>query len=110
MSLTINIKQGPHGTILVVTDTDILGKQFEDTILNTITSKESAISLDLTSSFYQGKDCKVASIAEIQEMAKGAYILHVTGHHSIAALEEYIDKDQIMIIQEVPHAQVHMGE
>jgi hypothetical protein len=105
MSLTVNIKPSPNGTILVVTDTNLLGKQFEDK-----TANGTPIHLDLANDFYSGKDSKVANVEEIQEKAKGAYILHLTGQQSIAALNHFFDKEDIIIIQDIPHIQIHLGE
>ena len=90
-------KQGPHGLLLVITDSDIIGKTFE----------EGKLQLDLTQSFYQGEE---KNKEEIKEILKKARDLHFTGKESVALGVELdlVDSDKILYVDGVPHAEVVM--
>tara|TARA_Y100000310_G_scaffold89923_1_gene87036 strand:- start:6785 stop:7084 length:300 start_codon:yes stop_codon:yes gene_type:complete len=99
MIFTISEKQGPHGLLLVITDTDILGKKFV----------EDKKQLDLTVEFYQGEE---KSKEEIYKLLEKARDIHATGKHSVGLLveKEIVDPNNIIYIQGIPHAQVVVGD
>jgi len=97
MKFIVKTHQGPHGNILVVTDKEILGKKF----------LENNLQLDLTKEFYQGEEKEPN---QIKELAKSAYILHLTGEHSIQLFSDLINKDRILIVEKIPHAEVYLAE
>ena len=97
-SFTVAIKSSPHGTILIITDTDLIGTQFEDERLQ----------LDLTKAFYTGE---IMPISELPEKIEGSYVLHVTGIKAVAFVKSlgFIGEGKILEIDGVPHAEVHLG-
>ena len=96
MTLIVNVRESGRGAILVVTDSELIGKQFE----------EDELQLDLAASFYAGTEMPVD---EIIEKAKGSYILHVTGEEAVKALSLFIDPNSVVVIDAVPHAEVYLG-
>lgn len=99
MQFIVKTHQGPHGTILVVTDSDILNQKFE----------ENDLQLDLTKDFYQGEQ---VDEKKMQELVKSAYILHLTGQKTIDLFIKLklVDSKNILIIQSIPHAEVYVVE
>jgi hypothetical protein len=99
MTLIVSEKQGPHGLLLVVTDKDILGKQFE----------EGKVWLDLTKKFYEGEE---QDKEYIKNKITDARDLHFTGKEAIAMLVELdlINSERILWVQGVPHIQGVIGE
>ncbi len=95
MAFTICFKQGPHGTLLVVTDTVILGKKFE----------EGNKQLDLTREFYVGER---KSKEHARELMKAPRHLHLTGKEAVALGIELglVDSKRILVVQGIPHASV----
>ena len=99
MVLIVAEKHGPNGLLLVVTDKDILGKQFE----------EGKVWLDLTQKFYEGEERDKEYIKQKIEDARD---LHFTGKEAVAVLVEMdlIDAERIMWVQGVPHIQGVIGD
>ncbi len=99
MEFIISEKETPHGLLLVITDKALLGKQIE----------EGKKQLDLRKLFYQGSE---ASKEEAKKMLLKARHLHVTGKEAVALLVEagLISGRQILFVNDVPHAEVVMGE
>ena len=97
-SFTVAVKSSPHGTVLIITDTDLIGKTFEDEKLQ----------LDLRKAFYVGE---VMSTEEITPKIEGSYVLHVTGEKAVAYVASlgYINSEKVLTIDGVPHAEVYLG-
>ena len=92
---TVTHKKGPHGLIIVVTDTEILGKYFH----------EDNRQLDLRSQFYQGEEMDEEKTKVI--MHSGS-IIHFTGKNSVALgiSLDLIEEKNVLIVQDIPHAEV----
>jgi len=80
--------------IIAISDSDLLGKKFEDG------NKQ----LDLTADFYKGEEKKEA---EILEIVKNAYIIQFTGEKSVTfgVKNKIIEKENIIKISGIPHAE-----
>ncbi len=91
----VSEKKGPHGMLLIVTDKEILGKQFQ----------QGRIQLDLTTEFYKGTD---VGEQDMKERLKKARYLHLTGQKIIALAVKLkmVDPKKILYVQYVPHAEV----
>lgn len=98
MEFVVAERPGPHGSLLVITDKDILGKLFE----------EDRVQLDLRKEFYQGE---VRGKEEVKKLMLKSRHLHLTGKGAIAlGIElDLIGKGRILWVQGTPHAQVVMG-
>jgi len=81
--------------VLAVCDSDLLGKKFE----------EKDLQIDLTSNFYKGEEKKEE---EILELFKIASIINLVGKKSVelGIKAGIIDKEKVIKIKGVPHAQV----
>jgi len=97
MKFIVKAHQGPHGEVLVVTDQEILGNTFS----------EGRLQLDLTKDFYQGE---IMEAEQVKDRSKSAYLLHLTGENSINLFSDLIDKERIIIVEKIPHAEVYMAE
>ncbi|HLD72798.1 MAG TPA: DUF424 family protein [Candidatus Nanoarchaeia archaeon] len=97
--MIINRKETSSGILLIVTDSELIGKKFE----------EGKKQLDLTAKFYQGQEKKES---EIQEMFKSSYLLHLTGEKavSLGIKSGLVDKDKILTIKGVKHAEAVVSE
>lgn len=91
----VKIHKGPTGEVLVVSDQGIIGKRFE----------EGKLQLDLTKSFYQGEEKEEE---EVKRLAKGAYILHLTGKKTVELFVSLglVDEKKILRVAGVPHGEV----
>ncbi len=91
---TAAIHKGPHGLLVVVTDTNILDKIFT----------EGNRELNLNGAFFQGEK---KSKDEIVVLLREARHLYLTGTHIIelALNLELIDASKILWVEGVPHAQ-----
>ena len=98
MKFIVSEKKGPHGALLVITDSDIIGKKFE----------EKNLQLDLSKGFYQGEEVSEEDVKKIITKAKD---LHLTGKVIVAmALSlKFIDPNRILYINNVPHAEIVVG-
>ena len=93
MKFIVNEKQTSQGIILIVTDSDIIGKKFE----------EGNKQLDLTNKFYEGKE---KSEEEVKNLIKEAYVLHLTGKEAVALGKELGLVENIIVIDGIEHAEV----
>jgi len=82
-------------TLLAVADLSILGKNL----------KEDDLEIDVSKDFYGGETC---SEDEIKRLIKSATIINALGKSIISLLldEKIVDKENILYIAGVPHAQV----
>jgi len=80
--------------IIAICDNNLIGKKFE----------EKNLQLDLTSDFYKGEE---KTKEEIIESIKGSYIVNIVGKKSISLAIKLgiINKDNIIKIKNIPHAQ-----
>lgn len=95
MNFIVATKQSQFGSLIVVTDSDIIGKKFE----------EDRLQLDLTKKFYQGE---VKNKEEVKRIMMTARHLHLTGKASVAIGVEVdiVDPKKIIFIDKVPHAEI----
>jgi hypothetical protein len=94
--MIVNTKNTPEGLILIVTDSDLVDKKFE----------EGNKQLDLTKKFYLGEE---KNIEEIKEMLNDVHILHLTGKEAVALGKELELVERIITIDGIPHAEVLLG-
>lgn len=99
MKFIVSEKKTENGTILVITDGEIVGKLHQD-------GKKQ---LDLGKKIYQGEE---KSSEEIKELIDAAYILHLTGQNSVdlGIKLGLVDEKRILIIKSIPHAEVVVGK
>ena len=97
-SFTVAVKSSPHGTVLIITDTDLIGQSFEDEKLQ----------LDLRKAFYVGE---VMPASDLMPKIEGSYVLHVTGSKAVAFVRSlgYINSAKVLEIDGIPHAEVYLG-
>jgi hypothetical protein len=98
MTLVVNSKQGPHGTLLIVTDNDIMGKTYT----------EGKKILDLTKKFYSGEVCDVDQVKLLLEEAQH---IHLTGEEAVqlGISLQLINKERILYVASIPHAECVTG-
>ena len=96
---TISEKQGPNGLLLVISDSDIIGKKFE----------EGNKQLDLTVDFYSGEEMEKEGVLELLKKARD---IHATGKHSVGLLVEkdLVNVNKILYVDNVPHAEVVVSD
>jgi len=99
LKMIVKIHQGPHGAVLVVTDSDLIGKRFE----------EGKIQLDLKAKFYAGEE---KHEEEIKKLVQGAYVLHLTGEKTVKLFLKWglIEEEKVLVVNRVPHAEVYVIE
>lgn len=99
-SHTFIVKQhsSPHGIVVVITDSEILGKKFE----------EGKLQLDLSKEFYKGEEMITEEILKILQKS---YVVHLTGLHAVEIGVDLgiVDPERILIIQGIPHAEGYLG-
>ena len=95
MDYIVAKKQSQFGLLIVVTDSNIIGKKFE----------EDRLQLDLTKKFYQGE---TKTKEEVKQIMMTARHLHLTGKATVALGVEMdlIDPKKIIFIDKVPHAEI----
>jgi len=95
MEYIVSKKQSQFGLLVVVTDSDIVGKKFE----------EGRLQLDLTKKFYQGEK---KNKEEVKQMMRTARHLHLTGKEVVAiGIEmDLVDPKKIIFIDKIPHAEI----
>jgi len=93
--MIVKIHKKDCRTVVAVCDNDLLGRKIE----------ENDLQLDLSSDFYKGTDYSDKVL--VRDIMRNADVLNVVGKISVAlALEEgIIDKNHIIIVDGVPHAQ-----
>jgi len=81
--------------ILAVCDNDLIGKKIIDKDLQ----------LDLSSNFYKGKEM---SEEEAKRLFRYAYIINLAGKKAVglALKEGLLNKKNILVIKNIPHAQI----
>ncbi len=82
-------------TVLAVCDSEIIGKVF----------REGKLKLEIKTSFYYEKK---ANKTEILKLFEKADIINISGKKivALALREKYIEKNKIITIDGVPHAQI----
>ena len=95
MAFIVSQKESEQGVIVVVTDSELLGKEF---------SKGKAF-LDLKSPFYQGDEMEKDKVKLLFNEAKH---VHLTGKESVALGVELdlVDSDKVLWVEGIPHAEV----
>ena len=91
----VSEKKTLHGLLLVITDLEIIGKKFD----------QGKLQLDLTKEFYKGQQ---KSAEEAKELLSRARYIHFTGEQAIllGLRAELIDKEKILRIANIPHAEI----
>ncbi len=95
MEYVVSKKQSQFGLLVVVTDSDIVGKKFE----------EGRLQLDLTKKFYLGEK---KNKEEVKQMMITARHLHLTGKGAVAIGVEMdlVDPKKIIFVDKIPHAEI----
>jgi hypothetical protein len=93
MDFIVSEKETKNGLLLVITDSDIINKTFE----------EGKKQLDLTKKFYVGNE---KTEQEVKDLIKTAYILHLTGEHAVKLAHSLGLVEKVITIKNVPHAEV----
>lgn len=98
--MIVKIHNFPSGTVLTITDSDLIGQRFE----------EGKRQLDLTSSFYSGEEKSESEIKKLLKDEKIGFI-HFTGEKSLALgiKEGLVDPKKVVRIKNIPHAQVFIS-
>ena len=93
--MKVSEKKTPHGLLVVVTDSSILGKKFE----------EGKLQLDLSKEFYKGEE---KDVEEIKDIILSSRHVHLTGEESVdlGISLGLIEKDRVIWISGVPHAEI----
>ncbi len=93
--MIVRMVDSEHGLLVIVCDKEILGKKFS----------EGNKQLDLTSDFYKGKEM---TSLEATDIMRNADHLHIVGEKAVklALDEKLIDQVNIVIIANIPHAEV----
>ena len=87
-------KQG-NDVILAISDSQLIGKRFE----------ENEMQLEVAEDFYAGEKCDKP---DAKKLIRGATIINAVGHKIISLMieENMIEKDKVLNIGGVPHAQI----
>tara|TARA_Y100000310_G_C19996386_1_gene496433 strand:+ start:198 stop:488 length:291 start_codon:yes stop_codon:yes gene_type:complete len=93
MKFVVAEKEGPHGSVVVITDAEIINKKFE----------EEKLQLDLTKDFYQGR---LVNQEEVVKLIEEADALHLTGKNVVKLGEDMHLVKKVIKIENVPHAAV----
>lgn len=95
MSFVVSERNSGSGLLIVVTDSEILGKKFE----------EGNLQLDLTKKFYLGEEMDEE---EIKLLISKARHVHLTGKKSVNLGKNLgiVDNDNILVVQGIPHAEI----
>jgi len=99
MEFIVSKKNSTNGSLLIITDKEILGKTFE----------EGKLQLDLSKDFYKGEE---KSKEEVKKLIDTSTHLHFTGKESVAIgiEKDLIDSNKILYVQNIPHAEVLIEE
>ena len=94
-NMIVSQKESPEGLLVVVTDSGLIGKKFE----------EGNKQLDLTKEYYLGEEM---SKDEVKKLIKIARHIVLTGKESVAVGIEMglFLSESILYVEKVPHAQV----
>ena len=95
MDYIVAKKQSQFGMLVVITDSDIIGKKFE----------EDRLQLDLTKKFYHGE---AKNKEEVKKIMMTARHLHLTGKGTVAIAAEMnlVNPKKIIFIDNIPHAEI----
>lgn len=93
--MIVNTKDTPHGLLVIVCDSDLIGKKFE----------EGDKQLDLTVAFYEGKEMEPQMVADLMRNAEH---IHLVGAESVALAQEegLVEDEHILYVDSIPHAEV----
>ena len=96
--MIVNTKETAEGLLVIVVDDEILGNKYE----------EGNKQLDLSASFYQGKEMPPN---EIQDLLRNADHIHLVGKNSVelGVKEDLVDEEHIITVDGIPHAEVTRG-
>ncbi|MBU0457275.1 MAG: DUF424 family protein [Nanoarchaeota archaeon] len=94
MNFIVAQRDSENGLLLIVTDSEIIGKFFE----------EEKVQLDLSKKFYEGEE---KSKEDVKKLIAKAKHIHLTGKEAVAIGVELdiIDSDRILFVKGVPHAE-----
>lgn len=94
MEFVVVQKNSEHGMLLIVTDSSLISKKFE----------ENNLQLDLTKPFYNGIK---SSKSEVKRLMGPARHIHLTGNEAVEMGVEagVIDIKKVIIIKGIPHAE-----
>jgi hypothetical protein len=94
MKFVVSEKNTPNGTLLVVTDQDIIDNRYE----------QGKLQLDLKNKFYAGDEKEQEYVLKRIEHA---YIIHLTGIYIVALALKHnlISPHKIITIKGIPHAE-----
>ncbi|MBN2111727.1 DUF424 family protein [Candidatus Woesearchaeota archaeon] len=92
--IVAKIHKAREKTMLSICDKNLLGKKFN----------EKGLEIDLTTDFYMGEE---KTMEELRKIIKNIDMMNVTGKEAVdfAVKEKLIEENNIIIIEEVPHAQ-----
>lgn len=95
MKFIVSEKSSSNGKIIVVTDSEIIGKKFE----------EKNLQLDITSAFYNGEEMEEE---QTKELMKKGYIIHLTGKNSVTLgiNMDFVYGKNVITVDKIPHAEV----
>lgn len=99
MKFIVTEKKTPHGLLVIVTDQNILEKKF----------KQGKLQLDLKLPFYCGEERDEQETILLLTKARH---LHLTGKEivDLAIKEGYVNKQKVLVVQNIPHAEVIIEE
>ncbi|MEW5896730.1 MAG: DUF424 family protein [Nanoarchaeota archaeon] len=94
MEFIVVQKNSEHGMLLIVTDSSLIGKKFE----------EKNLQLDLTKPFYCGTKCSRSEVKRLMDQARH---IHLTGKDAVELGVEtgVVNRKKIITIKGVPHAE-----
>ena len=92
----VKIHKGQENSVVAVCDKNLIGKKIS----------EGKLCLNIKEDFYKGK---IVDEEELKKILKSASNLNIVGKEAIdfSLKEKIIDKNSIVKIKEVPHAQVY---
>ena len=95
MTYIVSKKSNSEGVLLVVTDSEIIGKLFE----------EGKKQIDLTSEFYKWER---KSKEHARELIKASRHVHLTGKQAVALGVKLglVNPGRVLVVQGIPHATV----
>jgi len=93
--MIVSVKNGPHGSLVIITDQELIGKTYS----------EGKVQLDFTKDFYQGEE---KNKEEVKKIMFEAQHLHLSGEITVALGVELnlVDKERILYVKRIPHAEV----
>ena len=94
MKIHVNVRKTQEETLVSMCDDDVLGRELDD----------GKIHLSVKKKFYEGD--KIDSV-KMEEYLDQASIANLVGRNCIEKAQElgYVDEENIITVEEVPHAQ-----